>query len=144
MTLQERVPCTKGACTDGGRFHEALMPFDGPLPNKVFLHHLEQRLDRKPRRRKQFYEDLMTFVGVNDTDFPLVDEDERSVERFYNICDEKFAGVRAILLQDGADAAEWIREFIRRPNVFVSSPEYFERVMESWLVDPCTSFDRRR
>jgi hypothetical protein len=55
-----------------------------------------------------------------------------------NICLDQYVELRKVLLEQASRSSAWIRDaFITNPNVKVSSPKHFSRVLESWGKDPC-------
>jgi hypothetical protein len=55
-----------------------------------------------------------------------------------DICDAQYGPLRIELMKNAVDASRWIREyFLRSPDVTVSSPEYFRRLLKEWMQDPC-------
>lgn len=68
---------------------------------------------------------------------------EQVASQKIDICDDQYRALRAVLLQQGALAAHWIKiYFLEAEGVFVSQKEYFSSVvLASWGRDPCP--DRR-
>ena len=61
---------------------------------------------------------------------------EEIQERKIDICDEDF--VRSVLLDKAQRTSKWIRRyFLNSSEVFVSSPEYLEDLLEGWMTDGC-------
>jgi hypothetical protein len=60
-------------------------------------------------------------------------------ERF-DICRDQYAPLRKELMKHATAASEWILDyFLSLPDVTVSSPQHFRRLLESWKIDPCTA-----
>ena len=56
-----------------------------------------------------------------------------------NICDNKYQLLRDELLLLAQQSSTWIRTvFINSPTVFVSSKDYFDKLLRQWMIDPCT------
>jgi hypothetical protein len=59
-----------------------------------------------------------------------------------NICHSQHDTVRKELLHVAQQTSEWIRTvFINAPTVHVSSRDYFIRLLESYMIDPCTIYN---
>lgn len=124
-----------------------------PLPHnkrRVFLYEVSQLSDDSSGREGQFRVDLQSFLGLRQPIEPLIwfkpgrqHSDEKVIQRTnskkINICDEKYEGLRNVLMEQAVNASRWIREFfVNSPDVTVSSPEYFVKtLMPSWEQDPC-------
>ena len=55
-----------------------------------------------------------------------------------DICDDEYAPVREVLVEQGKDAAEWIRNyFLKSDDVVVSSRTEFLKLLDKWGEDPC-------
>ncbi len=129
-----------------------------PIPNPIFLYESNQlkwetSLDSNTAHyANQFRNDLQSLLRL---DSPLDrnmsrakpdmnhfnDRQQRRKDRHkIRICDERYTPLRSSLMVIARRASTWIRhEFVNSPDVFVSSPEYFETLMEQWKVDPCTN-----
>mmetsp|Transcript_68372 Transcript_68372/g.101549 ORF Transcript_68372/g.101549 Transcript_68372/m.101549 type:complete len:414 (+) Transcript_68372:69-1310(+) len=159
---------TMSVCTDHARFHEYLAKFgktnmtsteelnllkiltkgkkhpkDYEIPSKILLVEQGQMIDDT----ELFRQDLKSFLNLQ-YDLPPMEPPTRTSldkfpdaekrEGFIDICEEKHKDVRAELLQNGKDAAQWIREFfMASEDVFVSSRDDFLERLKSWEVDPC-------
>jgi hypothetical protein len=121
------------------------------MPHKVFLMEMTQLADRNETRSKIFRQDLQNFLGLKQ---PLAsiphhrpnakheDRLEEQVEKAgrtkIDICDPEHLEVREELLRISRAASQWIRRyFVSSPDVIVSSPRFFDEVLESWMANPC-------
>lgn len=118
------------------------------LPNKVFLYEVSQLSDKNEKREAQFLEDFQHFLHLREPIPSIIwfkpgkkldaDQHKERTKRKIDICKEEYKELRSVLLNNAKSASEWIRRFfLKSEDVVVSSPEYFEELMDSWLVDPC-------
>ena len=118
------------------------------FPNKVFLFTTDQLGDENETRTDIFRKDVKEFVGFRQEMPPLVhhkpgkkwdnatqvEKDSRKID----ICDQQYKKLREVLMDTSREASVWIRNyFITSEDVTVSSPEYFDQILESWMYDPC-------
>jgi len=102
-------------------------------------------------RSAQFRTDLKGFLGLQKEipPFPLIDTSgrfdflppvKRQVDRNkIDICQPEHAAIRAVLMEKATLASKWILEyFLQNDEVFVSSRDRFEMILESWKHDPCS------
>ncbi len=102
-------------------------------------------------RSAQFRTDLKQFLGLQGEipPFPLVDTSgrfdflpvvKRQVDKNkIDICQPKHDIIRKVLMEKAKQASTWIRMyFLQSDEVFVSSREHFELILESWMHDPCS------
>jgi Sulfotransferase domain len=112
------------------------------MPNPVFFCEISQLGDKNETRKAIFRKDLQNFLGLT-TDFPPIphirpgnnvfNEDKR-----INICDEQFSPVRSELMNVARHASLWLRKyFMRREDVYYSSGEFLDELLQKWMVDPC-------
>lgn len=120
----------------------------------VFLYDLSQLSesgDDGVVRSVQFRTDLKRFLGLQKEipPFPLIDTSGRfdflsAVKRQVDgnkidICQSEHDAIRAVLMEKATLASIWIREFfLQSDEVFVSSREHFEKILEGWSHDPCS------
>jgi hypothetical protein len=128
-------------------FNVSTVPY--VLPNDVFIFDMHQLSDTNVTRKQAFREDIQTFLGL-ETELPqnpphyrpglelnATAQIERDAKKI-NICDAEYVEIRQELLNIGRLNQEWIREtFVNFPGVYHSSPEYFDKLIESWRHDPC-------
>ena len=63
---------------------------------------------------------------------------EATYDELINICDDKWASLRATLVKQGAISAQWIRdELLQSKDVVVGNKEHFLETLMSWSQDPC-------
>jgi hypothetical protein len=118
-----------------------------PLHNPLFLYESSQ-LDPNVDADlfDAFQRDLEAFLGfsLNHCLGPPPAHD--SVEANFNpshkypldICLDEYGPLRAELLRHSESASAWIAEYLMdHPDVTVSSPDHFRRLIRSWSVDPC-------
>ncbi len=128
-----------------------------PVKSKVgpvFLYEVSQLSEsghNGEERSAQFRTDLKRFLGLQKEipPFPLIDTSgrfdflppvKRQVDRNkIDICQPKHDAIRAVLMEKATLASKWILEyFLQSDEVFVSSREHFEMILESWRHDPCS------
>ena len=123
-------------------------PTRNPFPNKIFLFTMDQLGDKNKTRTNVFRKDVQDFVGFQEEMPPLVhhkpgkkwdnatqaEKDSRKID----ICDQQYKELRDVLMDISREASVWIRNhFVKSEDVKVSSPEYFEEILEMWMYDPC-------
>ena len=55
-----------------------------------------------------------------------------------SICDEQWTNLRRMLVNQGAQTADWLRnQFMHSQDVVVANPEHFVETLKSWGTDPC-------
>jgi len=126
------------------KFNETL-PY---TPNKVFLFTTDQLADMNETRTAQFRKDVQKYLGFEKEMPPIphvkpgktwdaetqAEKDSRKID----ICNPQYKELRAELLHIARIGSEWIRTFfLKSQDVVVSSRDYFEESMESWMHDPC-------
>ncbi len=104
-------------------------------------------------RSAQFRTDLRRFLGLQEEiqlpPFPIVDTSGRFDflpgvkhqidSNKIDICQSKHDIIRKVLMEKAKLASTWIREyFLQSDEVFVSSRDHFELILESWMHDPCS------
>lgn len=136
----------QGVCTARAKFSDHLKKIE-PW-RKVFLYMVDQ-LQENPEGLV-FRQDLGNFLdvygplskpliwikpGQTDLDAELQKEiDSKKID----ICHERYGPLRAVLLQQAIESADWIRtEFVAQSNVRVSSRARFEQLLDDWYLDPC-------
>jgi hypothetical protein len=122
-----------------------------PIPNPVFLYELSQLSDTNITRAEIFRKDVQDFLGLQQS-LPILGHHkpgkyvqnttlQQQIDQYkINICDDKYSDIRNELLVIAQESSIWIREvFINSPTVYVSSHDYFESLLEKWIIDPCTT-----
>jgi len=114
-----------------------------PIKNKVFLYLQEQFQDENTTRFQQFLDDLLLFVGVEESkvtpdDFPYANVIKG--KKPFDICDEVHKDVRDVLLSGGKATAKWFETYLENSrDIYVSDKEYFLSMVNTWGQDPCVS-----
>jgi hypothetical protein len=154
--------CYRAVCTDAAAFHlnfsllgktnqttleekKLLMPLPpevlalAPLHNQVFLYDISQLSDEDEARSYQYRRDLGNFLGLKQELAPIRHRNaSEKTETHLDICEDRYRPLRRALMDIAKPASEWIRTyFMQSPEVFVSSPEYFNELLLAWLEDPC-------
>jgi hypothetical protein len=130
------------------------------MSNPVFLYEVSQIFDPTDGRNTQFSMDFQNYLGLTEP-FRTEREPSPSLWRRFrkfvfnqqketharespnyhyaiDICQDEFIELRAKLMENGGKAATWIRDyFMNSTDVFVSSPEHFLKLLDSWTTDPC-------
>ena len=104
---------------------------------RVFLLELGQIGDVSTIRKKQFTNDLESFMGLdlNTVEFPRHNVNNNT---FIDICDHKNKPVRDVLMRTASNASMWIeRYFLKSPRVTVANPTHFVELIRTWRRDPC-------
>lgn len=160
-------PGNSKICTNRANFHHSLSrlgktPMDTPeemrllnhgmsiVPHKgkVFLMEISQ-LFPDHDSSKHLREDISEFLdlkydlkplharhGTGTQNHEYTDDERKKV--FVDICDDEYAPVREVLVEQGKDAAEWIRNyFLKSEDVVVSSRKEFLKLLDKWGEDPC-------
>jgi hypothetical protein len=115
------------------------------MNNSVFLYEISQMEEPDENLAAQYRVDLQNYLDLSQPLDPL-DEDKEShadspyKHLFIDICDPQYAPVHADLMDIAVKSSIWLREyFLPLPDVHVSSPDHFAKLLEDWLVDPCES-----
>lgn len=112
---------------------------DLAMSNQVLLYDSSQPFDANRTRAEIYWKELTNYIDVKRPFVPPK-RAERSRNKGFaiDICDAKYAHVRAELLEIGTAAADWIKNyFMVLPEVIVPSPEYFVEMLDTWREDPC-------
>lgn len=158
----------EGVCTDGSRFHHYLSRFGKTpmkskkelsllehdmsthsFPNaKIFLMEIGQlSVEHNQTEADIFVEDMKNFIGLEHDLPPLkvhapATIPEEITRQYIDICDSQHDFIRSILVENGREGYQWIRDyFMRSPDVIISSPDRFLELIEEWQRDPCVSED---
>lgn len=104
-------------------------------PNKLLLYELRQIHNNDTAR--EVSSSLRNYLGIKQ-ELPLILPFKQVKPRAINICDDEHVNVRSLLVEHGTDAAVWMRRYLfKNPTVQIASPESFDRLLDSWSVDPC-------
>lgn len=113
------------------------------MENPVFLYEISQMQETDPTLAAQYRQDLQNYLGLKRPLDPLIESKESheanpNKDKEIDICAPELDALHAELMQIARDSSLWIRNyFIQLPDVFVSSPEHFNSLLEGWLDDPC-------
>lgn len=127
-----------------------------PTSRRVFLYEVSQLSDPDEDRALQFRTDLQHYLHLKQPIDPFIwykpgrnHTNERNLDevlsRKIDICDERYAELRSVLMHHAVQASGWIRNyFIPADGVIVSSRGGYleDTLLKSWERDPCT--ERRR
>lgn len=125
------------------------------MENPIFLTEMTQFADKDAARQTMLKEDLRDFLGLTENfssgaphkkPGKVWTSDIQTVRDSFkiDICREEFQPVRDVLLKGARETSAWIREsFIKAPDVYISSPEFFEDAMLAWMDDPCDELQQR-
>ena len=111
--------------------------------NEIFMYEISQMHEEDEVLASQYRKDLQSFLGLTEPIGPLTEpreshEDSPFKHLEIDICDEKHAAVHADLMDIATKSSLWLRNyFLPLPEVHVSSPEHFNALIETWMVDPC-------
>jgi len=158
----------RGVSTDSARFELFLMqlgktnmsttdlsqlvgrPHMGVQPNnfKIFLYTLEQMDDPDENRAGGFRNELSTFLGLKQPLKPMGHEninhfiDQAAYGETINICSPNFKPLRDLLITQGLQSSNWIREaFLLSEDVAVANRDHFNLLLQNWGSDPCAESD---
>jgi hypothetical protein len=103
------------------------------------LYSIEQLEDSNEERSAIFRADLQRFLRLEQPFPPFRKENVNRVvnPETINICDEQYAQLRSLLVNQGKKTMNWMQEFLLSEDVVVSSKEYFRSLVQSWGEDPC-------
>ncbi|KAL3775095.1 hypothetical protein ACHAWO_000775 [Cyclotella atomus] len=110
-----------------------------PTRYKIFLYSIEQLEDSNEERSAIFRADLQRFLRLEQPFPPFRKENVNRIvnPETINICDEQYAQLRSLLVNQGKKTMNWMQEFLLSEDVVVSSKEYFRSLVQSWGEDPC-------
>jgi hypothetical protein len=117
--------------------------------NPIFLYDTAQLGDRNETRSRQFRTDVQQYLGLfqelpsvlhyspGKTIINATEQDQRNAKKI-RICDEQYSKTRKSLTNRGRKMRDWLSlYFLKSPDVFVSDPEHFHDILESYARDPC-------
>jgi hypothetical protein len=115
-----------------------------PTNFTVFLYTVDQLEDSDEERSKNLRKEMQDYLGLSAPIEAFGHENKNhavgasSHTELIAICDDKFAPVRAKLVEQGAKTAEWLRDhFILSEDVVVANHAHFVQTLQSWGTDPC-------
>jgi hypothetical protein len=114
--------------------------------NPLFLVETSQLNDANATRDTQLRHDIQTYLGLKHPMPPIPHSNSMAAKlkakpkraaKAFNICDPQYEPIHSKMMQVAKDASLWIRNyFLKSSSVTVSSPNHFEELLESWLIDP--------
>lgn len=108
------------------------------MNNPVFLYEVNQLRDTNETRSATFSMDLKSYLELENEFQPLTTTEGPRYSKAITICEPHHIILRNELMKNSREASIWIRTyFLNSPDVTVSSPEYFDQLLLSWMVDPC-------
>lgn len=113
------------------------------MDNPVFLYEINQLYETDPTLTAQYRQDLQNYLGLQTPLDPLTETrethgDHPNKDKEIDICAPEHTALHDELMQIARDSSLWIRNyFTKLPDVFVSSPDHFGKLLEDWMNDPC-------
>jgi len=127
-------------------FAKKLSKLPPPIPNPIFFYTMEQLADTNATRNALFRRDLQHYLGLKEAMPEIVQSNKGQIkpppadQDYIDICEEEYDSLRRELLQISIQASTWIRSFfLDGTHVHVSSRDYLEESLETWMNDPCDS-----
>mgnify|MGYP000036762358 CR=1 FL=1 len=126
------------------------------MKNKIFFLDLRQMSDGNRTRATRFRRDLQQFLGLEHELSPvfrarpfkqleLTLDEESKRHKIDSICNSKYAPLQEELFHVAQKASLWIRQyFLKSPDVMLSSPEYVEELLETWMHNPCDGYTQEQ
>lgn len=115
-----------------------------PSNFQVFLYTVEQLDDTDEERSSLFRSTMQSFLNLNEEIPPFGHENKNHAtgsegyDESISICDEQYAAVRRLLIENGIKASDWIiGDFMESPEVLVANPDHFAASLKQWEHDPC-------
>ena len=121
------------------------------MKNKIFFLDLRQMSDTNRTRSRQFRKDLEQFLGLEHDLTPVFRarpfkhlelslDDESKQHKINDICDPKYLPLQEGLTHMARQASLWLRNyFLKSEDVVVSSREYLEELLETWMENQCVN-----
>lgn len=108
------------------------------MRNPVFLYEVNQLRDTNETRAAMFSSDLKNYLSLKIDFQPISTKRGPKYTKAIEICESKHTNLRQELMKNSRESSTWIRKyFLSNPDVSVSSPDYFDSLLGSWMVDPC-------
>jgi hypothetical protein len=108
------------------------------MRNPVFLYEVNQLRDTNETRAAIFSADLRDYLALTNDFQPMSTKRGPTYSKAIEICESKYKDLRRDLMKNSREASTWIRKyFLKSPDVTVSSPDYFNALLVSWMTDPC-------
>ena len=109
------------------------------MRNPVFLYEVNQLRDINETRAAIFSSDLKNYLGLKNDYQPISTKRGPKYNKAIEICESNHTNLRQELMKNSRESSIWIRKyFLHSPDVRVSSPDHFNALLVSWMVDPCT------
>lgn len=112
------------------------------MPNPILLIENRQLNDDNAIRMSTLRTDIQRYLGLNQELPSTVPEENMrrspKATSIFNICEDQYLPLRSELMHVARNSSIWIRQyFLKSPDVTVSSREYFDELLLSWMQDPC-------
>jgi hypothetical protein len=107
---------------------------------KVFILDVDQMEGEDATLTNQLRDDVQLFLELEHALPPIkhIPMDKKMQKDRIDICERKYKFIRDILIQNGAEASEWIQTyFLQSPDVYLSSRDKFIYMIDQWKSDPC-------
>jgi hypothetical protein len=121
-----------------------------PTPRRIFLYEVSQLSDPDDKRAEQFRRDLQQYLQLQRPIDPFIwykpgrnhtsENELKAIDaQKIDICQERFDGLRSVLMRHSIQASTWMRQyFIHAEGVLISSKSYFANtILKAWEQDPC-------
>jgi hypothetical protein len=83
--------------------------------------HVRPSDQKKKEKKKKPFNATTTFAGKVD------------------LCNNEYLPVRSELMRISGNASIWFRKyFLKSEDVFTSSREYLVKLLDDWMIDPCS------
>lgn len=111
------------------------------MRNPVFLYEVNQLRDDNETRAEIFSLDLKNYLSLTKDFQPISTKRGPTYSKAIEICDSQHRELRRELMKNAREASTWIRKyFLKSHDVTVSSADYFNALLVSWMSDPCDVF----
>jgi hypothetical protein len=134
-----------------------------PSRHKIFLYEMSQVYESTTastlgasasdaQRAEQFRDDLANFLNLSSPLSSTYSEPGHYLPnraQAMRICDAEHSDLRRHLMANARAASTWIREYLlvhssgNQDDVVVSSPQHFDALLRTWMVDPCSRLEQR-
>ena len=120
------------------------LDFNLNVSNPIFFLDTHQLGDKNETRSMTLRRDLQQYLGLEDNLAPIPHirpkekNDSKNITKI-SLCEDQYLPVRTELMRISRAASTWIRNyFLKAQDVHVSSPDFLEEILESWMEDPCS------
>ena len=105
---------------------------------RLLLMELRQLADRNHTRKDVLERSYEKFLGVETGLYKSKGRTVSTYSKEFEICNEKYAPIRKVLVEVGTKASRWITEYLLRSDrVVVANRDHFIESLELWKYDPC-------